>query len=101
MGRKLESSFQGDFIKALEETFPDSIVLKNDPNYIQGIPDVTMLYGSRYFAFECKRSKDESRQPNQEWYVRHINKMGGYACFVYPENMEEIINDISQASRVF
>ena len=40
----LESKFQAGLIKELKERFPGCMVLKNDPNYIQGIPDLTVLY---------------------------------------------------------
>lgn len=89
-----ESDFQKKLIEKLETTFPGSIVMKNDPTYIQGIPDLTMLYKNTFVAFECKRSETASRQPNQEWYINEIKKMGGLAYFIYPENMEEIIDDI-------
>lgn len=94
-----ESDFQKKLIEKLEMTFPGSIVMKNDPTYIQGIPDLTMLYKNMFVAFECKRSESSSRRPNQEWYINKIKEMGGLAYFIYPENMEEIINDISRNIR--
>jgi len=94
MQKQLESKFQSLFIKTLKQKFPECIVVKNNPNYIQGIPDLTMFLGSQWFTFE-------SRRPNQEWYVNRMNEMGGHSYFVYPENMEEILNDIQQASKVF
>ena len=39
-----ESKFQSELIKELYELFPGCIVLKNDANYIQGFPDLTILY---------------------------------------------------------
>lgn len=92
----LESQFQQSLIERLEKTFPGSIVMKNDPGYIQGIPDLTMLYKNKYFAFECKRSSTEKKRPNQQWYVDHINEMGGNAYFIHPDNVEEIIHDIQR-----
>jgi len=93
--KKKESAFQGKLIKELQERFPDCIVLKNDPNYIQGIPDLLVLYRSRWAALECKRSENESRRPNQEYYVDKLNGMS-YATFVFPENREEVLNELAQ-----
>lgn len=93
--KKKESAFQGKLIKELQERFPDCIVLKNDPNYIQGIPDLLVLYRSRWAALECKRSEKESRRPNQEYYVDKLNGMS-YATFVFPENREEVLNELAQ-----
>lgn len=94
----LESKFQSDLIKRLKTEFPGCYVLKNDPNYIQGIPDLLMLYKDKWFALECKKSKNASHRPNQDYYVEKLNDMS-YAAFVYPENVEETINDIRKASR--
>ena len=38
-----ESKFQAGLIKELKQRFPGSIVFKNDPNYIQGVPDLLIL----------------------------------------------------------
>ena len=39
MGR-LERDFQAKLIKELKVMFKGCIIVKNDPNYIQGIPDL-------------------------------------------------------------
>ena len=36
----LENKFQAKLIKEIKEEFPGCIVLKNDPTYIQGVPDL-------------------------------------------------------------
>lgn len=93
-----ESSFQHKLIKDLQERFPGAIVLKNDANYIQGIPDLLVLYKNRWAALECKKGRNENRQPNQEYYVDKLNDMS-FATFVFPENREEVLNDLEQAFR--
>ena len=45
-------------IKKIKEMLPGCIVMKNDPNYIQGIPDLLILYRDRWAALECKRKGD-------------------------------------------
>lgn len=95
---KKESAFQGKLIKELHERFPGCVVLKNDPNYIQGIPDLLVLYRSRWAALECKRSENESRRPNQEYYVEKLNGMS-FSAFIFPENREEVLNDLEEAFR--
>lgn len=91
-----ESKFQSDLIKSIRERFPGCVVLKNDANYIQGFPDLTILYGSRWAVLECKRSAYEKRQPNQEYYVMKLNEMG-FARFIYPENREEVLCELQRA----
>lgn len=91
-----ENKFQSQLIKDLKKRFPGCIVLKNDPDYIQGIPDLLILFNWRWAALECKRSATASKRPNQEYY---INKMKGmsYAAFIYPENKEQVLNELAKA----
>ena len=53
---KKECNFQHELIETIKSRFPGAIVLKNDANYIQGIPDLTVFYGSHWATLECKRS---------------------------------------------
>lgn len=91
----LESKFQASLIREIKDMIPGCVILKNDPNYIQGFPDLLVLYGQKWAALECKRSENEHRQPNQEYYVSALNEMS-YARFVYPENKEDILNELQQ-----
>lgn len=94
-----ESKFQGELIKELKTEFPGCIVLKNDPNYIQGIPDLLVLYKTYWAALECKKEEKAHHQPNQEYYILTMNKMS-YARFIYPENKEEILDELQRTFRV-
>ena len=91
----LESVFQSNLISELEEMFDGCIILKNDANYIQGFPDLLILYRNKWAALECKRSKNEPRQPNQEYYVEILDKMS-FSSFIYPENRREILYELQQ-----
>lgn len=93
---KNENKFQPNLIKELKAMFPGCIVLKNDPNYIQGIPDLTILYKDRWAALECKRSENEKHRPNQDTYVKRMNDMS-FSRFIYPENKEEVLHELQQA----
>lgn len=91
-----ENKFQADLISEIETRFPDCLVLKNDPNYIQGIPDLLVLKDDKWAALECKKNSKAKRRPNQEHYVTKMNGMS-YAAFIYPENKEDILNELSQS----
>ena len=90
---KKENEFQGNLIKELKIRFPGCIVLKNDPNNIQGVPDLTIFYGSKWATLECKRSSSEMHRPNQDYYVKRMNEMS-FSSFIYPENKEEVLNEL-------
>ena len=95
---KLERDFQSGLIKLLKKIFPGCIVLKNDSSYIQGVPDLLVLYGKKWAALEVKKSAKAKKQPNQEYYVDLMNKMS-FSRFIYPENKEEVLNDLQQTFR--
>lgn len=89
----LESGFQKSLKDTLKERFPGCIVMKNDPTYIQGIPDLLILFNDKWAALECKREARAHHQPNQDYYISKMNGMS-YASFVCPENLEEVLNDL-------
>lgn len=96
---KLENRFQRELIKELKDLFPGCIVMKNDPDYIQGIPDLTILYGDRWATLECKRSEKARHQPNQDYYVDTMNEMS-FSRFIFPENKEAILDELQSALRL-
>ena len=91
-----ESQFQAKLIKRLKEMFPGCIVMKNDSGYIQGIPDLTILWKDKWAFLECKKNVEASRQPNQEYYIRVAGEMS-FGRFIFPENEEEVLYDLQQA----
>ena len=93
---KRESKFQSELIEEIEDRLPGCIVMKNDPNFIQGIPDLLILYKKRWAALECKRSAHEHHQPNQDYYISLLDGWS-FASFVYPENKEEVLDAMEQA----
>lgn len=88
-----ESKFQKLVIDEIKKRLPDSIVLKNDPTYKQGIPDLTIFFGERWGTLECKQSEKSKRQPNQDYYVRKMDNMS-FSSFIFPENMERILDEL-------
>ena len=92
----LERNFQADLINDIKEMFKGCLVLKNDPDYIQGIPDLLILYKEKWAALECKKSAKAIKQPNQEYYVDQMDGMS-FSRFVYPENKEAVLNELQQA----
>ena len=91
-----ENKFQANLIKELKKMFPGCLVLKNDATYIQGIPDLLILYNDRWAALECKKSANEPLRPNQPYYVEKMNDMS-FSSFIYPENKEEVLDGLQSA----
>ena len=92
----LERDFQAKLIRELKEMFPGCIVMKNDSSYIQGIPDLLVLYKDKWASLECKKSANAKKQPNQEYYVGRMNEMS-FSRIICPENKEEVLYELQQA----
>ena len=91
-----ERDFQRNLIFEIKNRFPGCIILKNDPTYCQGIPDLLLLRLHRWAMLECKRSKNAPHRPNQDYYIEKLNAMS-YAAFIYPENEEAIMHELERA----
>lgn len=98
MSRSLERDYQRGLIKRIKNEFPDAMVLKNDPTYIQGIPDLTVFHENRWATLEVKKSSKETPAPNQEHYVERMNGMS-YSAFVNPDNESEVMDDLRKLFR--
>ena len=88
---RLESGFQDKLRDTLKELFPGCMIFKMDQ--IQGIPDLLVLYKNKWASIENKKSEKATRRPNQEYYVDRMNKMS-FSRFIYPENKDEVLNDL-------
>ena len=73
--------------------------MKLDPDYIQGIPDLLVLYKDKWATLECKKSAKASKRPNQEHYVKKMNDMS-FSAFIFPENKEEVLDELQQSFEV-
>lgn len=91
----LESNFQSKLIRELKDRFPGCIITKNDPNYIQGFPDLTVFYKKRWATLECKRNSKAKKQPNQDYYIKRMNEMS-FSRIICPENEEEVLKELQQ-----
>ena len=93
----LERDYQARLIKDIKELLPGCFVLKNDPNYIQGIPDLIVLHFDRWCFVEVKKSADEDYQHNQEYYLAKGHSMTGASFTAYPENHKDTLHGLQQA----
>lgn len=91
-----ETAYQNKLSKKIKRLFPGAIVLKNDPDHIQGFPDLTILYGPYWAVLEVKASREARLQPNQEYYVEQLDNMS-FSAFIYPENEEKVLNELQLA----
>ena len=91
-----ESTFQKRVIDELKDRLPGCIVLKNDSSYMQGVPDLIVLWNTCWATLECKRSENAVHQPNQDYYVERMNEMS-FSEFIYPENYQEVLDELERS----
>lgn len=90
---KKEPDYQSYLIKKIKEYLPGCIVLKNDPNYIQGIPDLSVFYRSKWAFLEVKLTEDSNHQPNQDYYIYQASVMS-FGSFIWPEIEDAVLTDL-------
>jgi len=93
-----ESRFQSLLIKEIQRRYPESVVLKIGQNGTgkQGFPDLLILFRDTWAALEVKKSRTAHRQPNQDRRIHSLNDMA-FARFIYPENKQEVLDDLERA----
>lgn len=87
----LENRFKTKLVRELEDMFPGCIITHMDPNEIQGIPDLLILYKDKWAALEGKKDANASVRPNQRYYVELMDRMS-FADFIYPENKDAVLD---------
>lgn len=89
----LENRFKTNLNSELREMFPGCIIAHLDPNEIQGIPDLLILYKNKWAVLEGKKSANADHRPNQDYYVQLMDRMS-FASFIYPENKDEVLDSL-------
>jgi len=88
-----ETQYQAKLIKKIRRLLPGCVILKNDPGYMPGVPDILILFNSSWAMLEIKLSGDASLQPNQEYYVGLLDDMS-FASFINPQTEEDVLYDL-------
>lgn len=91
-----EAQYQAKLIEKLRLLFPDCLILKNDPAYLQGVPDLVIFCGDRYAFLEVKASESARAQPNQNYWIQKLDSMS-FAAFIYPSNEQEVLRALERA----
>lgn len=89
-----EGKFKAQTKTIISEMFPGCYMHEMKAG-AQGIPDTLIIFGERWALLEFKESKQAKKRPNQEYYVNKFDSMG-FARFVYPENVDEVLDDLER-----
>jgi hypothetical protein len=91
-----ENKYQSDLIKKLKKMFPGCVILRNDPQYQQGMLDLTILWNDHWGSLEVKANSTSDLQPNQQHYLDRLGEMS-FAAIIYPEIEEEVLSALQKA----
>lgn len=95
MARTPEGKFQDKLVNDLKAIFSGCLIMKNDANARQGIPDLLILYKDRWALLEVKKSEDAPSRPNQPWYVEWA-AANSFGAFIFPENRDVVLKELSR-----
>lgn len=90
-----EGEYQNQLCEKIRKRIPGALIMKTDPTFIQGIPDLLIVKDKRWAALEVKKSEKASHRPNQDFYVNKMNNWS-YAAVIFPENEKEIIDELER-----
>ena len=91
-----ESKYQSGLLDRIRNLLPGCVILKNDASYMQGVPDLIILFEHRWAMLEVKKSARAGTQPNQAYYIEQFNEMS-FAAFIEPSNEEEVLYELQQS----
>lgn len=91
----LESQFKRHVKCSIRDRFPnlDLDFIDTNAYNFRSMTDLVVLGPEVWAALEFKRSEDSPHQPNQDYHISRLNKKG-YASFVFPENLEEVLDEL-------
>lgn len=93
-----EARYQSNLVRKIQNLLPGCMVLRNDAQRVQGIPDLLILHKDKWAMLEVKDSVDAPMQPNQEYYIDRLGEMS-FASFIYPDIEEDVLGDLQQSFR--
>lgn len=97
VAQQREGKYKTALTGRIYDRFPSRcIVVRLNPDNLQGIPDLGVLFeGGFWGLLEAKSSASARHQPNQPFYVQQLNAMC-FAAFIYPENEEAVLDELQE-----
>jgi hypothetical protein len=94
-----ESVYQRKLLKKLR-AIPYSYFFVKEAKSIRGISDIIGVVNGHPVFLEVKKAKSEiekysPRNALQVKFLVDVRKVGAYSSYIYPENEEEILNDLT------
>lgn len=98
----LEADFKKKFCARLKkEVKPKPLAIiqyKQDSTTLSGFPDTIVFLEALTVFIEFKKSKTAKFRPGQKEWIKKLNENGHFAFVCYPENQEEVLNQIKEVA---
>lgn len=94
--RMNEAQYHNRLINKIRDLLPGCIILRNDPRFMQGVPDIIILFRDKWAMLEIKIADKAGVRPNQQYYIDLLNEMS-FASFINPENEGMVLDDLQQS----
>lgn len=88
MAKQLETKFKEKVQEKLKLLRPHIWFYKTQQVALRGIPDMIICINGEFEAWELKKDEGAFIEPLQEKILQDINRAGGTAHKVYPENFD-------------
>lgn len=98
MAKKPETVFK-ERIRPRLDRVPDSWWIKTQMLATVGVPDFLGCVNGLFVAIELKASEKEANRSQgtiQNYILFQINRSGGFATYMYPENADRVIDEICE-----
>lgn len=94
----LESEFKKKFCARLKRAVHPLAILqyKQDATTVSGFPDTIVILEGITIYIEFKKSKRAKFRPGQKEWLAKLNENGHFAFVCYPENQDEVLNEIKR-----
>ena len=94
----LEADFKKKFCTRLKKAVHPLAILqyKQDATTLSGFPDTIVILEGITIYIEFKRSKTAKFRPGQKEWIKKLNDNGHFAFVCYPENADDILEEIKR-----
>lgn len=102
MRMKSEAKFYGK-IKHVLHNIAESCWFRIEQRSVRGTPDILGCVNGTFVALELKKDAKEisKRGDRTRLQIHNINRIrysGGYACFLHPDNWDDVYRDLLRIS---
>ena len=97
MAEKPETSFRRRVIPSLK-SLPNTVIFPVQQLAISGTPDLLLCINGHFVALELKKDSKARVTELQKYNLNRIVMAGGFSFVVFPENWQDVFNNLRHLS---